>query len=294
MTELASQSSARIERRSFWAWACVAASLCLVYCPVLFGEVRAAWNSDGQGQSPMVVCLVVWQVWQRWADFRQVPADLGWQRLGWLLLFLGLAVYVIGHSQSTPTLEFGSVVPVIGGLLLLLKGPKGLHIMGLPLVFLALAIPLPDSWVNLLTGPMKKAVSIAVEVLLDWLQYPVSRTGVVLHVGPYQLLVADACAGIKTLFALEILGLAYLNMVKQESALRNVTLAALIIPISFTANCIRVLALCLITYHFGDEVGQGFLHEFSGLALFLSALFLTIGVDVALRRWVAYRERRGA
>lgn len=294
MTELASQSSARIERRSLWAWICVAAGLCVIYLPVLLGEVRAAMNSDGQGQTPMVVCLVVWQVWQRWADFRRSPANLRWQWSGWGLLWLGLAVYVIGHSQSTPTLEFGSIVPVAWGLLLLLKGPKGLHIMALPLFFLVLAIPLPDSWVDLLTGPMKKAVSIAVEALLGWLQYPVSRTGVVLQVGPYQLLVADACAGIKTLFALEILGLAYLNMVKQESALRNVTLAALIIPISFTANCIRVLTLCLITYHIGDEVGQGFLHEFSGLVLFLSALFLTIGVDGLLRKLVAYRERRAA
>ena len=38
---------------------------------------------------------------------------------------------------------------------------------------------------------------------------------------------------------------------------RNVTLAILIVPISFTANVIRVMVLTLITYHFGDEAGQG-------------------------------------
>ena len=151
------------------------------------------------------------------------------------------------------------------------------------LFFLLLATPLPDSWVDLLTGPMKKAVSIAVEAMLGWLQYPVSRTGVVLQVGPYQLLVADACAGLHTLFTLEAMGLLYLNVVRVSSAFRNIALAILIVPISFSANVIRVIVLTLITYHFGDAAGQGFLHGFAGMVLFLSALALTIGVDSLLR-----------
>jgi exosortase/archaeosortase family protein len=55
-------------------------------------------------------------------------------------------------------------------------------------------------------------------------------------------------------------------------------------PISFTANVLRVMVLCLITYHFGDAAGQGFLHGFAGLVLFLSALLLIIGMD-SLLRW---------
>jgi hypothetical protein len=39
------------------------------------------------------------------------------------------------------------------------------------------------------------------------------------------------------------------------------------------------MVLTLITYHYGDEAGQGFLHGFSGMVLFLTALLLIIGVD---------------
>jgi exosortase/archaeosortase family protein len=60
-------------------------------------------------------------------------------------------------------------------------------------------------------------------------------------------------------------------------------LAILIVPISFTANVIRVMTLSLITYHFGDEAGQGFLHGFAGMVLFLSALMLIIGFDTVLQ-----------
>ena len=85
-----------------------------------------------------------------------------------------------------------------------------------------------------------------------------------LQLGPYQLLVANACAGLHTFFALEALGLLYMNLVRHESLLRNLLLVVLIAPIAFAANVIRVIALALITYHFGDAAGQGFLHGFAG------------------------------
>ena len=94
---------------------------------------------------------------------------------------------------------------------------------------------------------------------------------------------ADACAGLNTLLTLEALGLLYLNLVRHESAMRNITLAILIVPISFAANVIRVIVLTLITFHFGDEAGQGFLHGFAGMVLFLAALSLIIAADTATR-----------
>jgi exosortase/archaeosortase family protein len=71
--------------------------------------------------------------------------------------------------------------------------------------------------------------------------------------------------------------------VQRDSFFRNLSLALFIVPISFVANVIRVMALCLITYHWGNEAGQGFLHGFAGLVLFLSALFMIIGFDSLLQ-----------
>jgi hypothetical protein len=88
--------------------------------------------------------------------------------------------------------------------------------------------------------PMKMAVSWGTEVLLFAAGYPISRSGVILQIGQYQLLVADACAGLQTLLTLEALGLFYLNLMRHPSAFRNIGLALLIIPISFSANVIRV------------------------------------------------------
>jgi hypothetical protein len=51
------------------------------------------------------------------------------------------------------------------------------------------------------------------------------------------------------------------------------------------------MTLTLITYHFGDAAGQGFLHGFAGMVLFLSALLLIIGFDSLLQSFVARRQR---
>jgi len=144
------------------------------------------------------------------------------------------------------------------------------------------------------TMPMKMAVSYAAANVLYWAGYPIARTGVTLQIGQYMLLVADACAGLHTLLTLEALGLLYLNIVRRDSALRNIGLAILIVPISFTANVIRVMTLTLITYHFGDAAGQGFLHGFAGIVLFLSALLLIIGFDAALQTFEGFRQRRSS
>jgi exosortase len=134
------------------------------------------------------------------------------------------------------------------------------------------------------------AVSWATEHLLFAAGYPISRSGVILQIGQYQLLVADACAGLQTLLTLEALGLFYLNLMRHPSAFRNIGLALFIIPISFSANVIRVMTLTLITYYFGDAAGQGFLHGFAGMVLFITALVLILSVDSSLQWYLRRRE----
>ena len=53
-------------------------------------------------------------------------------------------------------------------------------------------------------------------------------------------------------------------------------------PISFAANVTRVIILVLVTYHFGDEAGRGFVHGFAGMVLFIVALTLILAVDNVL------------
>ena len=192
-------------------------------------------------------------------------------------------------SQSIWTLEIGAQVLVLAGLLLAFLGGRGLRLAAFPLFFLLFMIPWPGDWTAALTTPLKIAVSGVASQLLYWAGYPVGQSGVVLTVGPYQLLVADACAGLNSLFTLEALGLLYMNVVRHTAVWRNAALALLVVPISFAANVLRVLVLVLVTFHFGDAAGQGFVHGFAGLLLMLAALLLIMAADGLLGRLAQWR-----
>ncbi|MBT0962766.1 exosortase B [Denitromonas iodatirespirans] len=284
MTVTASSPTAQAPGRADLApWLIVALGLAIMYVPSFVDLFRTIWSTDEQAHGPIVLGLSVWLVSRKWQALASMPASGARPALAWPVMIVAGLFYALGRSQGILIFEVGSLVWMIAGLLLLLRGPAAVRLMWFALFFMLFMIPLPGVVVDTLTAPMKMAVSYVAEQVLYAAGYPIARTGVMLQIGQYQLLVADACAGLHTLFTLEALGLLYLNVVRHASVLRNITLAILIVPISFTANVIRVMVLTLITYHLGDEAGQGFLHGFSGMALFVSALLLIIAADSVLR-----------
>jgi exosortase B len=262
-------------------WWLVAAGLALLYAPSFWHLFHGAWSQEDQAHGPIILGLSLWLIWRQRAAVataHYAPSHA----LAWPLMGLAMMLYVLGRSQGVLIFEIGSI-PVLASALLLLHGPGALKAAAFGVFFLIFMIPLPSPLIDAITQPMKIAVSFATSGLLFAAGYPIANSGVVLQIAQYQLQVADACAGLHTLFALEALGLIYLNVVRHGSMVRNVLLALLIIPISFTANVIRVTVLTLITYYWGDAAGQGFLHDFAGWVLFLAALVLIVLVDLLLR-----------
>ena len=155
--------------------------------------------------------------------------------------------------------------------------------LAFPLLFLTFLIPLPPHLIDALTGPLKQQVSIVVDHMLYWVGYPIARSGVVLTMGPYQILIADACSGLNSIYSLSAVGLLYTYISGKKPFFHTATLVLSILPIAFLANVLRVIVLMLITYHFGNEAGQGFFHGFAGVFLFVIALSSFIGLDVLLR-----------
>ena len=264
--------------------------LLFLYIPTYLHLIDGLWQTEEQAHGPIVLLVVIYLVWVERKFFFEKTSSTNCQPvLGWLFFLFGIFLYVVGRSQDILLFDIGSQIPVFTGILLITRGFSALKAFWFPLFFLVFMIPLPGALVDAVTMPMKIAVSYVAEFILYNLGYPMARTGVILQIGQYQLLVADACAGLHTLMSLEALGLLYLNIVRSSSVFRNITLAILIIPISFTANVIRVMTLTLITYYFGDEAGQGFMHGFAGMLLFVVALMLIIWIDSLLqfveRKW---------
>ena len=271
-------------------WLPVAAGLLVMFVPTFADLFRGLWATEEQAHGPIILGLSLWLIWRKWPEMMARSEGAAPSASGWVLLGFGLLLYVLGRSQAIVAFEITSFIVILAAVLLVKRGGPALRALWFPLFFMLFMVPLPGSVVSLLTMPMKMAVSYVTEHILFWFGLPIARNGVILQVGQYQLLVADACAGLQTLLTLEALGLFYLNVVRHTSVFRNVWLALLIIPISFTANVIRVIVLTLVTFYLGDAAGQGFLHGFAGMVLFVTALVLILSVD-SLLQWMVKRRR---
>ncbi len=262
--------------------------LAALYIPTYLDLSRRIWPSDEQGHGPIILVLSLWLLWRKRAAIAALPS-LPERGLAAVFLVMGALLYAFGRTQGILMFEVSSQILILIALLLLFVGRAALRLAWFPLFFMLFMVPLPGSVVASLTGPLKSAVSAVAESLLHGVGYPVARAGVILSIGQYQLLVADVCAGLNSMFTLEALGLLYMNLMNSTRVARNVTLAVLIIPISFISNIIRVMILVLVTYHFGDEAGQGFVHRFAGMVLFIVGLLLMMTTDKLLR--LVFKDR---
>jgi exosortase B len=276
-------------------WVLLVLGFAILYVPGLVTAFRSAATADDVVNAMFVIGISGWFLQFRVGQLLRAgqidgsPAGV----FGGLVLLAGLVVYALGRSQQLPTLEFGSLIPVLAGIVAIFFGFRTLGRLWVVLFLLLFIVPLPPSVAADITQPVKIAVSAATEFLLRHLDYPIARDGAVLVIGQYQLLVADACSGLRSLFTLEALGLMYVTFLGHASALRKTVLAILIVPISFTANTLRVVTLTLITFYFGDAAGQGFLHNFAGMTLFISALLLIVGIDTAMTRTMHWYRKGG-
>ncbi len=271
-------------------WLPVLIGILVLFLPTYVDLARGLWQTDEHAHGPIVLLVTAYLIWQKRAAFSQVSQSR--PVLGWGLLIIGLLVYVVGRSQSILLLEVGAQVPVLLGALLITLGAQAARTLWFPLFFLLFIIPLPGFIVDVTTGPLKQYISEIAEHVLYAAGYPIARNGVVLYVGQYQLLVADACSGLHSMFSLSAMGLLYLYLMRHSSRLRNALLIASILPIAFLSNVIRVMVLVLITYHMGDEAAQGFLHETAGILLFVIGLLLLFLLDWVLGFFLPDRPAR--
>ena len=269
-------------------WYIALAGLAVMYLPVYWTAANGIWTTDDNAHGPIVLAVLVWLFWTKWRSIVDAPTQPA-PVIGWPIFVFGLLLFMAGRAFNMTSLEFGSQLFVATGVILLLKGIPALRAAWFPVLYLIFMIPLPGTLVDAITGPLKQWISDIVESGLHALGYPIARTGVILQIGQYQLMVADACSGLHSMFSLSALGTLFMYIMARTSKVHNAIMLLAILPIAFTANIVRVAVLVLVTYHLGDEAGQGFLHGAAGMVLMLVALVAFFALDSLL---VAVAKRR--
>lgn len=266
--------------RSIWPLALGLAAVLLTSYVRFF---NGAWNEPGGDHAPVVVAIALYLFWHERRAFAQAQAP-GNPWPGALLLLAGVLMLFLGVRTRISTIEALAHIPLVAGALWIAGGGSLLRRLWFPLGFLLLAVPIPTFLLGMATAQLKEMVSWASVELLYRVGYPIARDGVVITIGHYQLLVAEACSGMNSILSLSAVGLVFLYLVPLPRRWMLAVAVCSILPIAIAANLVRIILLTLITYHLGDEAGQGFLHEFAGMAMFCFALLAFFALTAALTR----------
>lgn len=259
----------------------LAIGLLLTGIPTLIAMASQSWTQEAGVHGPLVLATAVWLVWRSWDEIvREArPGNL------WLavpVLLLAMAAYVFGRAFNFLMIEVAAFLLAVLAIAYALAGHKVLMKMWFPIVYLAFLVPLPGWVLDTVTQPLKILVSDVVTWLLSSIGYPITQVGVTLYIAQYQLLVEDACAGLNSLISLTAVGLFYIYLLHNASWRYSLLLLLFVVPIAVLANVVRVIILVLLTYYAGNEVAQGYLHDFAGIVTFVSALLLIFLLDTLL------------
>ncbi len=245
-------------------------------------EMVQQWYEDANYSHGFVVPLIAgYFAYQKRRQLAEVLVEPWWP--GLVLLLLGVLQLVIGFLGTEFFTMRSSLVVTLAGTTLFLFGKKLFRLMLLPLAYLFFMVPLPYIIYDMIAFPLKLFVTRVSIATMKLMGVVVLREGNIIMLPFTTLEVADACSGIRSLISLLALAVAYAFVLDMGQARRSLLVLAAI-PIAISANALRVIGTGLLAQYWGARAAEGFFHEFAGMAVFVVAMALLIGLGSLLSR----------
>jgi exosortase len=281
------KSSAEETNWPVWSVILLLLSL-LLYWQVLKALAQDWWSDPDYGHGvfvPLFSAYIFWHDRQRWLKTAIRPNNFGL-----LIMLAAISLLLVGDLGAELFTARFSFLVILAGMIVFLGGWKMLRSVLFPLAFLVFMIPIPEILYNQITFPLQLLASRLATFCLEVLQIPVLRDGNILATSNYSLAVVEACSGIRSLMSLVALATAYGYLAEPSRRVR-VLLGFLMVPIALITNAIRITVAGVMAHRFGPSTAEGFLHEFSGWLIFLSAILLMFLCHRMLRLFVAPLNR---
>jgi exosortase len=268
-----------------WTWRSVIALVILtnllgwLYQPVLVGLARQWWDEADYSHGFLVPLLSAYFVWERRERLRALaPNPSAW---GLVLLVAGAGLLLLGHVAAELFTMRVSLLVILAGLVLYLRGREHLRMLAFPIFFLIFMIPPPAIVFNAITFPLQLFAARTAAASLELLAVPVLREGNLITLAHTTLEVAEACSGIRSLVTLLALATAYASFT-QPDYWRRIVLVLSSIPVAVLTNAARVVGTGVLAHFFGAGIAQDFFHTFSGWFVFVVAFALLFGEGIIL------------
>ena len=251
-------------------------ALLLLYLPFLKTLVIEWGINDDYSHGyfiPFLSLYFIYRICDKLKDITIKPCNAGL-----LVVLAGLGQLIVGKIGSEFFLQRTSFIIVLFGLVLFFLGWQYLKNLFLPLAYLIFMIPLPAIIWNKIAFPMQLFSSYLTEQVVSGLGIPIYREGNVMHLAQTTLEVVAACSGLRSLVTMFALSGA-LALLSTLPPWKRTILFFSAAPIAIFANIVRLTATALMATKIGADAAQGFLHEFSGMAVFILGMGLLVTVN---------------
>lgn len=271
-------------RRASLSLLALVAGVATLVLPTISSLAQYHWNTEGGAQGPIILVSGLWLIWREREKIKWRPRSIP---RSWLLL---LAPLLIVYALATGFNLLGTRIAALYLIMILLGffylGVQCMRHLWPTILYLGFIVKPAESIVSVVTGPLQRWLSAVSTQLLRWVGYPIGSSGVRIQLAQYELLVAQPCAGIGSMFTLLAIGVLYIHLAAPKGKLHRTLLLVGIVPLAIAANLVRVMVIILLTYHAGDAIAQSFAHEMAGVATFILSLIGMFALD-ALLTWRA-------
>jgi exosortase A len=231
-------------------------------------SIVAIWQrSETFAHGYVILPIVLWLVWQRRGELRQLPVQPCWPALaalaacgfGWLLADLG-------EVQIIRQYAFAAMLPLTA---LAMLGLPIARLLAFPLVFILFAVPFGEAFVE----PLINVTANFTVKALQLTGIPVFREGNNFSIPSGNWSVVEACSGVRYLISSVTLGCLYAYLTYTSNLRRGVFIVlSTLVPI--LANGLRAYMIVMMGHLSGMTMAVGFDHLIYGWVFFGLVMFL--------------------
>ncbi len=239
-----------------------------------------AYNDAEQSHVLLVPIVAAWLTWIRRGRLRRCPRE--GRMIGPVFVAAGWLLYSAGDLLLIQAAWHLGAITVAVGCFLAFAGRQYLTRLLPAFVVLAFMVPVPGLIREQIALPLQTATAEATQEILALLNVDAVRSGNALSVNGTDILIAEACNGLRMVFALFLVSYAFAYSTPIRDWIRVLIIAASPIT-AIMCNVVRLVPSVWV-YGFVSEEAGNRMHDIGSWVMLPIAFLILLGI-FRLLRW---------